>query len=248
MGKFVLKNCRLFAGGADITSNSNKLGVMCEVEDKPATNFGSAGWTEMLAGLFSTKIDGAGQWEATDLSKVDDAMWADLTGGAAVPWTACPTSAEVGELAWVVKAIDTNYEFGGSVGDVAPWTASGAGTAPTCRGEILHPPGTARTATGSGTARQLGALSATQALFVNLHVLSVSGTSTPTLTVTVQSDDASGFPSSTTRGTFTAATAIGGQSMRISGAVTDDYWRVGWTISGTNPSFLFVVSAGIGAL
>lgn len=245
MGKFVLKNCRIFAGGADLTSNSNKLAVAVATEAKNVTNFGSGGWKEFLTGIFDTKIDAGGQWEAADASKVDDANWANMTGGVAVPWTATPDTANVGDLAWVVKAIESDYQLGDAVGEVAPWSASAAGVTATARGQILHPPGTARTSSGNGTARQLGALTAAQKLYVNLHVLSVAGTGSPTLTVAVQSDDASGFPSATTRGTFNAATAISSQSMAISGAITDDWWRVSWTITGTTPSFLFVVSAGI---
>ncbi len=113
------------------------------------------------------------------------------------------------------------------------------------RGQVLHPPGTARTVTGSGLARQLGALSATRALYVGLHVLSAAGT-TPSVTVVVESDDAVGMASPTTRATFTAATAAGGQTVQIPGPVTDDWWRVRWTISGTTPSFLFVAAAGLG--
>jgi hypothetical protein len=82
-------------------------------------------------------------------------------------------------------------------------------------------------------------------MYANLHVLSVSGTSTPTLTVSVASDNAVGFPSSAAQGAFAAATAVGGESIRIPGAILDDWWRVTWTITGTNPSFLFLVSMGV---
>ena len=78
-----------------------------------------------------------------------------------------------------------------------------------------------------------------------LHVLSVAGTSTPTLTVIVQSDDNAGFTTPTTRISFTAATAVGAQWGSVAGALTDDYWRISYTISGTNPVFAFAVSAGV---
>jgi hypothetical protein len=247
VGKFVLTGVRLFAGGADLTSNSNKLELSSEVDDKDVTAFnpnGGQAWTEVLGGLASSKASGEGQWEALDLSKVDDATWAAVGGVGA--WTACPVSANVGDVAWLTKMLTGSYTLGGQVGDVAPWSASWASSWPLARGQVLHPPGTARTATGTGTARQLGALSSAQALYVSLHVLSISGTATPTITAAVESDDNSGMTTPTTRGTFTAATALGGQTLKVAGAVTDDWWRVKWTITGTTPSFLLAAAAGIG--
>ena len=40
--------------------------------------------------------------------------------------------------------------------------------------------------------------------------------------------------------------ALDGQTGVVSGAITDQWWRVSYTISGTNPSFLFAVAAGVG--
>jgi hypothetical protein len=114
------------------------------------------------------------------------------------------------------------------------------------RGVCAHPPGTARTATGNGTGVQIvGGVPAGQYLYAAIHVLSVSGTSTPTLTVKIQSDNGSGFPSATDIATFTAATARTGEVVRAAGAITDDWFRVSYTISGTTPSFLFLVTLGV---
>ncbi|GAA2681719.1 hypothetical protein [Actinoplanes palleronii] len=244
MAKSVLQNVRLFVAGADLTTVNNQLELKPEVEDKMSTAFVPTGdvWVERLAGLRSVQASAEGQWEAGDLSKVDDVAWATL--GSTTPWTACPATAAVGSLAYLFNSVGGSYELGDQVGEVAPWKAEGRGTSPLVRGQIAHPPGTARTASGTGTSAQLGAVSATQALYVGLHVHSVSGT-TPSLTVRVESDNATGFPSPVTVGTFSAATAIGGQWMRIPGPITDDWFRAAWTISGTTPSFLFTVSFGI---
>jgi hypothetical protein len=244
VAKFVLQNVRLFVAGADLTTVNNQVEVKAEAEDKETTAFVATGdvWVERLAGLRSVEASGEGQWEAGDLGKVDDAAFATL--GTATPWTACPATAGVSSLAYLFNSLRTDYELGGSIGDVAPWKASGAGNSPLVRGVIAHPPGTARTATGTGTSIQLTAVSASQALYVGLHVHSVAGT-TPSLTARVESDNATGFPSAATVGTFTAANAIGGQWLRIPGPITDDWFRAAWTISGTSPSFLFTVSMGI---
>lgn len=244
MSKFVLLDTRIFAGGADLTSHGNKVELSAELEVKPTTNFGSAKWKEVLAGLASTAISAEGQWEAGDSGKVDDSTWSGL--GGLGPWTICPESASVGELAWLTNAMRGNYSLGGTVGDVAPWSASAVGSWPLCRGVMLHPPGTARTTTGDGTAVQHVAVPAGKNVYAALHVLSVSGTSNPTITVAVESDvDALFNGSETTRITFAAATARGGQILRAAGPVTDTFWRATWTVSGATPSFLFAVSLGI---
>ena len=247
MGKFVLQNVRLFVAGADLTTVNNQVEIKAEAEVKDATPFVATGdaWTEVLAGLRSVEASGEGQWEAGDLGKVDDVSFGDL--GSLTPWTACPATAAVASPAWMFNTLRTSYELGGDIGEVAPWKVSGKGSGALVRGVIAHPPGTARTASGTGTSIQLGAVTSAQALYVGLHVNSVAGT-TPLLTARVESDNATGFPSAATVGTFTAANAIGGQWLRIPGPITDDWFRAAWTISGTTPSFLFTMSLGIGPL
>jgi len=248
VAKFVLKGVRLFAGGADLTGVSNSVEVNAEIAEQEATAFNPSDsdmvWREVLAGLASTSISAEGQWEAGDAGMVDDASWAGL--GGVGPWTICPRGAStVGDLAWVTRAMRASYALGGQVGDVAPWTASASGSWPLARGEVLHLPGAPRSADGAGAARQVGALSATRALYVTLHVLSVAGDAA-SITVAVESDDNAAMDTPTVRATFDAASSRGGQALAIPGPVTDDWWRVTWTVTGTSPSFLFVVAAGTG--
>jgi hypothetical protein len=132
--------------------------------------------------------------------------------------------------------------LGGSVGDAAPWSAELTGNWPLARGVIAHPPGTARTSTGTGTAFLLGAVSATQQLYATLHVLSLSGT-TPTITVKVQSDNNSNFTERDRPADVHRSDRRSGQVLRVAGAITDDWFRVSYTISGTNPVILFAVGS-----
>lgn len=244
MGKFVLLDTRLFAGGADLSGNSNKAEIQAEFEEKEVTNYRSGGAKEVLGGLASSSINAEGQWEAADTSKVDDAAWAMLGGRSA--WTICPTDAVVGALAYTTYGLHSSYKVGDEVGNVAPWTAKVSGAWPVARGQIAHPPGTARTVTGTGASVQLGAVPAGRRLYAALHVLSVAGTAAPTITARIESDNAVGFPSAVTQLTFTAAAARGGEILRTSGsAIADDWYRIAWTITGTTPSFLFAAALGI---
>jgi hypothetical protein len=239
----VLLNARLFALAVDLTGFSNKIELSAEVEEKDATTYGSGGWKEPKGGLAKASIQGEGLWEAGDPTKVDNAAWSQL--GTSGPYTVCPDAATVGSLAYFTQALRCDYTLGGTVGDLAPWQSKASSTWPLARGQIAHPPGTARSSSGTGTALQLGAVTTGRRLYAALHVLSASGT-TPSITARVESDDNAGFTSATTRATFTAATAATAEAVRTDGtAITDDWWRLAWTISGTTPSFTLVAALGI---
>ena len=96
------------------------------------------------------------------------------------------------------------------------------------------------TSSSTTTGSQLGAVSAAQRIVANLHVTTAVGSA---LDVIVQSDDNSGFTSPTNRITFSQATGITSQHLSLAGAVTDDYWRLSYTIAGG--SFTFAVALGI---
>ncbi|MEU6098968.1 hypothetical protein [Streptomyces sp. NPDC047079] len=244
MSKTILTNVRCFAVGVDLTGNSNKIELSSEVEAKESTNYASQGYKEVMGGLASAEISGEGQWEAFDVTKVDDASWAGLGGTG--PWSiSANNAANVGDLAYFTQALRVDYKFGDAVGEVAPWTSTAKSSWPLVRGQFAHPPGTARTATGTGTGLNVGAVAANKRMYASLHVLSVAGT-TPSITARVESSVDNTFASPTTRLTFTAATAVGGQILRTAGtAITDPWWRVAWTISGTSPSLLFAAALGI---
>jgi hypothetical protein len=128
------------------------------------------------------------------------------------------------------------YKLGGSVGDVAPWTGKASGTWPVVRGQIAHPPGTARTASGTGTSMQLGAVPAGKRLYAAVHVLSVAGTATPTVTARWSPTTTPVSPQPPPWLTFAGATAAGGQILRTDGtAIADNWFRIAWTITGTTP-------------
>lgn len=244
----VLYSARLFTGGADLTTFNNKIAILAGRESKDVTTFlpeddPDVGWKKVIGGLASASIAASGHWEAGDAGKLDDVAWAQLGGQSA--WTACRKSTSVGSLAWLMRGVEGTYQLLGQVGEVAPWSLETASSWPAVRGVVGHPPATARTATGTGTAVEVGAVSATQNLYAALHVLSVAGTSTPTITVKIASDVDGTFASPTDQLTFTAATAVGGQITRVPGAIADTFYRVAWTISGSSPSFLFLVSLGI---
>lgn len=241
----VLVDVRTYLAGADLTGYSNKVELAAVVEDKDRTTFASNGWKERVGGLFDLSASAEGFWQAGDLSMPDDMFWANL-GVSTVPLTMVPTSGAVADLTYLSRITQCSYKPGAQVGELLAWSADLKGNWPLVRGQILHPQGTARTTTGNGTGVQVGAVTSAQRMYACLHVLSIAGSSTPTITVKIQSSVDNTFASPTDRIAFTAATTLQGQASSVLGAVTDTWWRAVWTISGSSPSFLFAVSAGVG--
>jgi hypothetical protein len=240
----VLMDARIYLESSDLTGWSNKVETSPQAADEDITTFASGGWKQRTGGEFDTDVSLEGFFEQLDVSRPDDMFWANL-GSNQAALTVAPTSGAAGVVTYLSRVQVMDYKPGGAVGKVLPWTSSLKGNWPLVRGLILHPQGTARTTTGTGTGFQIGAVTTAQRMYACLHVLSVTGT-TPSITVSLQSSVDNTFASPTTRITFVADTAIDGQALSLLGAVTDTWWRAAWTISGTTPSFLFACSAGVG--
>lgn len=245
MAKFVLVNARTFFAGTDLSGDTNEVTVAASREVKDTTNYLSGGWKEEIAGLGSAKIDVSGYTEASatplTVGLPDDTGWANfpLLLGISV----APVGAADQAPVYFTNVLE--YEFDplqGKVGDVAAFKLMTMSDWALVKGVIAVPPSLAISATGTGTINTLGAVGAGQQLYADVHVISVTGT--PTITFTVQSAALVGFGSPTTRLTFSAATAIGGQILRTPGAITDQFYRATWTVTGTG-SVLAAVSFGI---
>lgn len=162
------------------------------------------------------------------------------------PLTVCPPSAPGaggagGNVAYNLRTAQFAMYFGAQHGESLPFRLrSLARTGRLDRGTIIAPK-TTFVATTNGTAYQVGAVGATQKAVAILHVFSVNG---GTWTVTIESDNASNFPSAVTRFTFTGATGITRQVMELAGAITDDWWRavVTETVAGTDVNLSVVLA------
>lgn len=216
--------------------NSVALNDACELQD--ATAFGDTAMRR-VAGLYSPAVDMEGFYDAT----LDGVLNSNL-GVANVPITvSTPAGSADGETAFMFRAMAGEYSAFGGVGEVNPFSlkAEGSDGSRLVRGTIMH--NATRTASGNGTARQLGAIASGKKMYAALHVLSASVSDT--LDIVIASDDNAGFTSGVTRLTFSQATAIGSQWLTLDGPITDDWWRVQYTIGGVSPSFEFIVVLGI---
>lgn len=242
MSEQIANNVQILSGAFDISGDMNQVLLDMGVDTPDNTRFNDDTRVFAAGGLETFTVGGSGFWEGgTDA--VDESTY-NAIGGAVRPVTVVPSAGLDGDLAYTMQAVKNSYQTGGNIGDILPFSFGAvAGGDRLVRGTIMATG--AKTATGNGTARQLGAVAAGQKLYAALHVLDpVTGTS-PTLDVVVESDDNAGMTSATTRLTFTQATGKTSEWLSLAGAITDDYWRITYTIGGTSPSIPFVVVLGI---
>lgn len=244
MAAEVLTSPTIWLGGYNITATRSALAIDDEIPLKPVPVFGDTG-ERLIAGIEAVRSQFEGWWDGG--ATAIDGIVAGYRATPLLPVTVAQQGAAAeNDLVYFYQGQIKEYRRGAEFGEPnrASIAVDSDNGEPLVRGRLMH--NATRTATGNGTARQLGAVGAAQKLYAVLHVLAASG-STPSLTVKVQSDDASGFSSPTDRITFGAASTVGYQwATPVVGAITDAWWRITWTISGSTPSFSFVVGVGIG--
>lgn len=242
MGVYVLRDCKLYVGGWDLSGSSNRLNVEASADLKDRTVFGDA-WRSFLPGLLQAKYSGGGFYEADAADyKADDILWSNLAAEGQLV-TVCPGTGAAGERADFLRATLAKYNVGGAVGDICAFEIDIEAAGDMAFGYVLA--NGLKTASGSGTAYQLGAVAEGQRLYAGLHVVSASGTS-PTLDLAIESDNAEAMSSPTTRITFAQKTGLGAEwATPVAGPITDDWWRASWTVGGSSPSFKVIVVMGI---
>jgi hypothetical protein len=239
----LLTDARLYVAQFDLSGRSNRIQIDAKTG---TTNRGVFGATTKVngVGLDESALSASGLMEFTTVTGVDVILHG-LRRAVTTPITVSADGGDVGETAWFLRGISAQYTpIAGTHGDESPFTLSTVpSSAPLVRGVIGATGGKGSSA--SGAAYQLGAVLAAQKIYASLHVLTAAGTN-PTLDVIVESDNAENFASPTTRLTFTQATGLASGWQALAGAITDDWWRVSWTVGGTNtPRFDLVVAIGI---
>ena len=235
----VLSDARLYMAGRDFSGVMSSLAVAYGSQLKEARVFGDKG-IRRISGLTDVALSHAGFFDA---ETVDIDLHANI-GVDNVPITAAPNDGAEGKIAYIFQAAHGEYAPAAEVGELHGYTvtAVGSGGDRLVRGTILG--NGVQTATGEGTAFQVGAVSASQKLYAALHVFATGGT--PTLDVTVESDALEAFGSPTTKITFAQKTAVGSQwATPVAGTIDDDWWRIAFTIGGGSPSLTFIVTIGI---
>jgi hypothetical protein len=220
----------------DATANADDISAKASQPPLDGTTFrdiaGNGGW-EVVGGSGARKgsVRIAGFWSAAATPTVD----AEALGQLGVERViTCGRKETEGEPCLMLQAGAFGYEAFGKYGELAPFAldASVTDSVGLVRGWLAKAMGDVSATGALGTAKQGGAVSATQYLYATLHLIGTAGT---TITVVVESDDNAGFTSATTRATFGPLTAVGGTwATRVAGAIADTYWRMRVTaITGT---------------
>lgn len=246
MAVLTMNDAEVIAGPYRLTGRTNTVELELTVPNLDVTTFDSSGWNEFIGGIKSAACSVDGFYDAAALETgaltLDEQLFSEL-GAATAPLTIAPTKAD-GSVAYVTGFTRGQLAILGSIGDVAPFQSDMWGQGEVGRGYLIHPANTTETGNGTGTGQQVGAASSSQSVVIGVHVTAISGT-TPSLDITVESDDNAGFTSATTVLNTGAITTTTSSLTVVSGPVTDDYYRITWTLSGTSPVARFSVAVGI---
>ena len=246
MAENYVQGNKLYVAGNDRSSNWTAISLQIGRETIDWTK-GSDTTRLMMPGLKMASLEVEGVTDFADDGQDEDAAaFLDLTNAPIIVCaTPGSTSGDEGTFAYAMNAVAGSYTpMQNKIGERVNFTLSAQAASQVARGTIMHDGDTARSTTANGTARQLGAVSATQRVFACIQCLSASAGDT--LDVLITSDALEAFGSPTTRFTFTQITTTGAyQWMELAGPITDDWWRVQWTVGGAAISMNFVVFLAI---
>lgn len=243
MAIFALSDVEFLVNQYNFTTYHNEHVLAYDAELLDATTFGGLTTRARRAGLLA--------WAGTHKGFVDhaqdfaggteslDSIYFNLTRVENTFITMVPEGIVEGNTAFFGRAVQNKYTTGDRVGALMPFEINYASMAPLVRGQVLQQDDV-EVGAGTGTAKQLGAVSATQRLYAHLHVTAIAGGN---LTVIVRSDNAVGMGTPTTQLTFTTTTTRTAEQMSVAGPITDDWYQV--SFSGTFTSANFVVAVGI---
>lgn len=241
MSMYVNTDMKICFHGYDLSGDIRSFSMDLKREEKETPACGYQG-KRRLAGMQSMEVSGNG-YQEFGTGNVDDTMFSNL--GVDERVLSVARTADDGAIGYFSKAVSLNYKIGSPISDVAPFDfAAFSQGVKTVRGTVMATG--AKITNGSGTARELGAVSADQYLYAALHVLAASGSGPPQIDVKIQSDSVEEFTSPADRITFTSATDETAQwATPVAGAITDTWWRVIWTVSGSPPNFTIQALVGI---
>lgn len=241
MSTFSLKDCTIWGHGYDFTTDSNKLAIATEVNDLDDTTFGDS-YRSRVGGLRSVEAELAGFWQSATSGAVDLEAFPDL-GTANRVWTASPTGATETSVAYMFQAGKFGVEMFGEVGELAPFTLNLMGTngVGVVRGQVAKGRGNVSATGVLGSVLSITGPTSTQFAYCTVHIFS-AGT---TITLQLQSDTASNFPSATTQATIGPLTVTGGTWMtRVAGPLSgENFWRL--NVSSITGTFNIAAAVGV---
>lgn len=237
-----LTDCTIWCDDFDWTGWSNKLTLDASVDELETTAFGGGGYRSRIGGLRDVEAAVEG-YQEDGTSTIGPELFPDL-GTADRVWMASPTGA-VTTTAYIFQAGKFKLSQFGDVGQVAPFTlnAKGTNSQGLIRGQVAAAKQNKSSTGVLGSVVNITAPTATQYVYCAVNIFS-AGT---TITLQLQSDTASNFPSATTVATIGPLTTAGGTWMtRVAGPLSgEDFWRL--NVSAVTGTFSIGAAIGVGS-
>ncbi len=224
-------NARIWYSRGKLATQVNAVALDYSAEELDATVLTDTTRTR-AGGIKDAQAVIAGFWN----TNVDAELFGTLGLNRPLLVASGPT---IGDIAYGMVVHHGIWSLKGEHGELLGFeiTLNSGNDGPLVRGELMID--VDLTASGNGTARQLGAVAAAaNRVYSGIHVTAFDGTS---LDVLVQSDDNSGMTSPATRITHTQATARTSEWLSAVGPITDDWWRYNYTFVGTSASFAGII-------
>jgi hypothetical protein len=236
----IIKNAIVYVDDYDMSGDENEVNLLVTSDAKESTVMDNTahvfkpGLTALELALLGFNSYGEGQ--------LDEKAWS-LRGTELVPVSVIPEGATQGNRAWILRSTQMGYDPRIIVGELPTFRLLIKSNASPLVGGLLQLPATVVSSFPyTQTGYQAGAITADQHGYANLHVLSITGSGT--LTVKLQSSTTQGG-SYTDRITFTNLTAAGSEWKSVAGAITDTWWRVYASQTGSITQAVLVVTFGI---
>ena len=243
MASQTLTTASILVGGLAVDGYVNQFGMEPSLQVRPATTFGSGGFDEVRPGLLTATMMVQG---FTDFASGSISSYFDVQPASQYVTTVSIPGTTAGDPAWLMRVRPSQLQtVGGQVGEMAPFMLQATADSPFGRGKLLAPVATV-SANGNGTAVALAGPTASQSLYVALHITATTGGGT--WTVKVQSDDNSGMTTPTDRVTFSTFTGQGWQWSSVAGSFSSEtHLRATWSVTGgTSPTATFAVACFVG--
>ena len=235
MGIFIQKDVGTLLSQFDLSPDHSAVGLILSVDGNDSTRYGHTA---------RASLPGLPSWEAAAEGYNDfavaglDANLSARFGLADELPTLAPEGTADTKPCYFGQALAGEYTpLGSDVDEMLAfkWTASGSGKDGLIRGQIIL--NAQPSSSGNGTSAELGAVSATQTVYLGLHFIAAD----VAITVTLNSAGNSGMTSPTPQITAAAQSAPGQQFLSAAGAVTDTWWRVDFTTAGGTFDIIAVV-------
>jgi hypothetical protein len=229
----------------DISGCSSNFGFERMFELEEVLTFPGPEVTDPATPLYKRRVAGVESARNSIAGYLDAAVTYAAFSAAinASPVVTYGTGRALGSPVFMYVGKEGAFNYGGALGKVIPISGEIASDGLVMPGSLFEF-GT-KSATGNGTSRTVAAVTAGKKRVIHVHVLDVTGTGSPSMTVIYETSALGTFVDAITKWTSSPFTAKGRQRAVLTSAVSDTKGRFRWTITGTTPGFVVRMSEGV---